>query len=156
MTTGERIKKVRKQKGMTQKELADKLGITNNSLSRYEIGERQPPVDMLEKIANALGVQMWELLYDGNIEFNNNVEKDITEMTPEEQAEVFKKLPEALNDTTKKLREIVYEAYAQSPEPLLLYYEKLNREGKIEATKRTQELTEIEKYTKPDKGENNE
>lgn len=42
MTIGERIKKVRKAKGLTQQELADKLGSVQNTITGYETGRRTP------------------------------------------------------------------------------------------------------------------
>ncbi len=68
MLIGEKIKKYRKEKGLTQRELADKLNIATNSLSRYEIGERRPPIDMIEKIAEILNVTPIQLMYDEEVE----------------------------------------------------------------------------------------
>lgn len=68
MSIGEKIKKYRKEKGLTQRELADKLNIATNSLSRYEIGERRPPIDMIEKIAEILNVTPIQLMYDEEVE----------------------------------------------------------------------------------------
>lgn len=62
MTVGERIKAARKKAGMTQKELADKLGIPYQGISQYERGVRNPKIDTLEKIADSLGVTLEELL----------------------------------------------------------------------------------------------
>ncbi len=55
-----RIKEVIKEKGLTQKELADKLGMTTVGLSQILSGK--PSYTTLEKIASALGVKVWELL----------------------------------------------------------------------------------------------
>ena len=62
MTVGERIKAARKKAGMTQKELADKLGIPYQGISQYERGIRKPKIDTLVKIADSLGVTLEELL----------------------------------------------------------------------------------------------
>lgn len=55
---GELIKSVRKQKGYTQKQLAEKAGVSNNSLIRYENGETSPSIQVLQLISNALGVDL--------------------------------------------------------------------------------------------------
>lgn len=55
-----RIKELIKEKGFTQKELADKLGMTTVGLSQILSGK--PSYTTLEKIASALGVEVWELL----------------------------------------------------------------------------------------------
>lgn len=56
MTPGERIKKLRKEKGMTQKELAKKLGFSPSQLGQYENGYRNPKPSTVKKIADALEV----------------------------------------------------------------------------------------------------
>ena len=62
MTVGERIKAARKKAGMTQKELADKLGIPYQGISQYERGIRNPKIDTLVKIADILDVSTDYLL----------------------------------------------------------------------------------------------
>lgn len=54
MTIGKKILYLREVAGMKQKELADKAGITEATLSRYENDLRQPKSDILSKIASAL------------------------------------------------------------------------------------------------------
>lgn len=43
MNIGERIKRYRKEKRMTQEEVADRAGVTAVSVSRWESGTRDPP-----------------------------------------------------------------------------------------------------------------
>ena len=57
----ERLKSLRKAKNMTQQELADLLGVSNKSVSRWETGG-YPDVTMLSPLARALGVTVDELL----------------------------------------------------------------------------------------------
>lgn len=64
MKIGQNIKKYRKKKGLTQKELALNSGITRESIGNYERGDRIPPSDILNKIAVALGVPVSKLLED--------------------------------------------------------------------------------------------
>ncbi|WP_206458789.1 helix-turn-helix transcriptional regulator [Anaerovorax sp. IOR16] len=52
----EKISKLRKNKGMTQQELAEKLGVTNKAVSRWETGEGYPEVTLLAPLADSLGV----------------------------------------------------------------------------------------------------
>ena len=61
MTTGDLIKRYRKEKWLTQKELAELSKISVNSLSRYETGERNPNISTLEAIAAALDIYVYEL-----------------------------------------------------------------------------------------------
>lgn len=64
MTTGDRIKAARKKAGLTQAELAQKLGVTYQSLAQYERGRRNPKLETIRKIAAALGVSDRELMGD--------------------------------------------------------------------------------------------
>lgn len=63
---GMRIKELRKRKGLSQEELAEKADTSANYLSRMERGTENPTLEMLIKIANALGVEMWELFDFGH------------------------------------------------------------------------------------------
>ena len=53
---GENIQTIRKHRGMKQQELADKIGINMQSLSKIERGVNYPTFDTLEKIMDVLGV----------------------------------------------------------------------------------------------------
>lgn len=61
MNIGERIKRYRIEKRMAQKEVADRAGVTEVSVSRWENGMQDPTFRDVEKIAAALGVTMEEL-----------------------------------------------------------------------------------------------
>lgn len=58
----ENIKKIRQEKGYTQKELADKVGISGAFMSLIEKGINKPSEENLQKIANALNVSVNELV----------------------------------------------------------------------------------------------
>lgn len=58
LTIGEKIRIRRKEKGLTQQELADRVGCSLNTISRYENGTRIPPFPMLEKMSDALTVPL--------------------------------------------------------------------------------------------------
>lgn len=62
MTTGQFIKAAREKAGMTQKELADKLGIPYQSVSQWERNTRNPKYDTIRRIATALGVEWTDLV----------------------------------------------------------------------------------------------
>lgn len=59
---GERLKKARESKGLTQAELAALIGTTPAAISNYEQGRRQIPVDLLFKIAEVLDVSVFWLM----------------------------------------------------------------------------------------------
>lgn len=64
MTTGELIKAARKKTGMTQAQLAEKLGISYVGVSQWENDLRNPKLDTLQRIASALGVPVQDLISD--------------------------------------------------------------------------------------------
>ena len=55
---GMRIRYLRKQKGLSQEDLALEAGVNKNYLSDLERGERNPTVAIVEKIASALEVDL--------------------------------------------------------------------------------------------------
>ncbi len=61
MTTGEKIKKIRLVRGMTQKELGEKVGLTDVRIRQYELNNRTPKEDLLRKIAEVLEVNYYAL-----------------------------------------------------------------------------------------------
>ena len=70
----ERLSALRRGAGMTQAELAKKLGISKSSVSMYECGNREPEFDLLEKMADLLQVDMNVLLGRGEPLVNNDPE----------------------------------------------------------------------------------
>lgn len=65
---GARIKTLRKAKGLPQKALAAVLGIRFEQLNKYEGGFNTPPVEMLVKIADALGTSVDYILTGNPVE----------------------------------------------------------------------------------------
>ena len=53
-----RLKELRKRKGLSQLRLATELNTTQNTISRYETGEREPGIDELIKIADYFNVSV--------------------------------------------------------------------------------------------------
>ena len=62
---GARIRVLREKQGLTQQELADRLQVTRQTVSNYEIGRSQPDLEMLEQLANVLNVDVAVLLGNG-------------------------------------------------------------------------------------------
>ena len=59
---GKRIKEERQKRKIKQNELAKKIGIQNSTLSQYENGKSEPNQEMLFKIAEALGINVSDLI----------------------------------------------------------------------------------------------
>ena len=52
------LKELRKSKGMTQKEVAQELNITDRTYGHYETGKREPSIDMLIEIAKYYNISI--------------------------------------------------------------------------------------------------
>ena len=59
---GKFISSVRKEKKLTQKQLADKLGITDRAISKWENGKSMPDLSLLKPICDVLDISINELL----------------------------------------------------------------------------------------------
>lgn len=62
MTVGVNIKRIRKERGITQKQLGELCGIAEPNIRKYENGKQNPKLETVEKIATALGVTAFELM----------------------------------------------------------------------------------------------
>ena len=62
MKIGEVIRKYRKEKGLTQEEMANRLGVTTPAVNKWENGASLPDVTMLAPIARLLGITVDTLL----------------------------------------------------------------------------------------------
>lgn len=94
---GKKIKILRKTRGLTQQQLADKLGCKRATISNYEIGRRSPRnIKELESIADALGVnleyfgfggsEVYDLIGRAKMLFENE------DITAEEKAKAYKEI----------------------------------------------------------------
>ena len=59
---GRRIADARRDRGLTQKDLAEKVGVTAQAVSKWERGSSCPDISILDEIACALGISVSELL----------------------------------------------------------------------------------------------
>lgn len=98
-TIGKFIQEKRKEKNLTQKELALKLGVTDKAVSKWERGLGCPDVSILEILSNELGVSILELLKGRTIE--NEVIK-VTEANDYIQ-ETIKYTKNNIKNTTNKI-----------------------------------------------------
>lgn len=90
----ENLKKIRTERGISQEELAKKVNIHSVQFSRYERGQTQPSIEVVEKIANALNVSI-DILVFGSSE--NQAEHTIKDR---ELLTMFKKI-QFLNNKQK-------------------------------------------------------
>lgn len=69
--TGNIIRKLREKRGITQKELAEKITVSDKTVSKWETGRGLPDIAILEDLSKSLGVSITELL-TGELKENEN------------------------------------------------------------------------------------
>lgn len=72
MAIGEKIAQARREKRLTQEELADRLGVSRQAVSKWESGAAQPETDKLARLSGLLGVSCDYLLCDDAEEEQEN------------------------------------------------------------------------------------
>lgn len=119
MKFNERLRAIRKEKGLTQAELAEKAGIAVNSVRLYEAGARLPKLDTIARMAVAMGLTANDLIagqwgkFDGIFLSDEEFQQDDRE--------------------------------AQ----LIYHFRNLNDNGQSVAVERVQELAQIPAYQRP-------
>lgn len=70
--TGQTIKNLREKKGLTQLQLAQRLGVSDKAVSKWENAKGLPDITLIEPLSNALSVSVMELM-SGDMIINKNV-----------------------------------------------------------------------------------
>lgn len=121
MSIGEDIKRMRIEKNMTQQELGQKLGVSQQMIGQWETGKANPKKETIEKIAKALDVDPYSLYS--------------FDMASEE-------LEKIINQRISQDKE--------NKDKLLDNYRKLNDTGKSRLIDYSEDLTKIPEYQKKD------
>ena len=77
--TGKTIKGLRERRRATQKELAERIGVSDKAVSKWETGKGLPDIGIIEELAGALGVSIAELL-TGDLRENGNQSANMRKM----------------------------------------------------------------------------
>lgn len=97
------LKALRKESGMSQRELAEKLGFTQQAIGKWEVGKNFPDEKVLLKIAQIFDVSVDYLL--GN-EGKNSNKKDASDglppLTPKDERDIARDLEKILNSLDDK------------------------------------------------------
>lgn len=72
MSISEKIKFYRKEKGITQQQLADKIDKTLSSVKKYESGYTTPPIKVIKEIAKALNISL-DCLIENEKDCDDNI-----------------------------------------------------------------------------------
>jgi transcriptional regulator with XRE-family HTH domain len=107
MKFGEKIAKLKKQKKMSQIELAKVTGISRDAISKYERGDVIPSVEYAKRIADALGVSLDYLVSNDENEQTLDNEavkriKEIQELPNDEKVKIFSVIDALIRDTKAK------------------------------------------------------
>lgn len=66
ITLGKRLKKLREEKGLTQKQLAEIISMSQQTIGHYEVGRARPDLDTLQRLAEIFGCSIDFLLGNSN------------------------------------------------------------------------------------------
>lgn len=76
---GEKVKRIRKNRGLTQEELAEMIDISSRNLSNIEVGANFPKSETLEKILKALNITTQDLFENDYLRESDALLEDINE-----------------------------------------------------------------------------
>lgn len=133
------IRKYRIEKGLSQRELGELVGMTQQQIAQYENGKRKPKLETLDKLAKALGVKPGQLYFDEYV-----VHEHYTH-------------PESLRDMVEKKitldvdRQALMKAISKAHgtlEQIVTSFTKLNEKGQEKAASYVEDLTKIPEYKK--------
>ena len=105
MTFGKRMGDVRKQKKMSQDELAKAIGTISVTVGRYERDEVKPSIEVASKIAEALEISLDYLAGNSNVLLEKNIVKritDIQQLPADDKAHLFALMDAFLRDHKAK------------------------------------------------------
>ncbi len=99
-----RLRELRKKLGLTQSQLAEKLGVSSSSIGMYEQGRREPDSAMLSRICSTLNVSIDYLLGFERFDSHREVEDvigEFTEILRSQKTLMFKGSPISNSDKEK-------------------------------------------------------
>ena len=107
----EKLASLRKEKGLSQYEVADRLNLSRGQLANYEQGSRQPDYDTLKKIATFYEVSLDDLLdhnkFDKDRNGDENFDKEFEEFIIDPELKRWhKELPKSPEEDLRKLRKM--------------------------------------------------
>lgn len=123
------LKDLRIKRGYTQQEVADFLGVTKATISKYEKGQRQINHEYIEKLAELYGVEPIYIL---------------TGITGEEWQRRMEESADAAYQADREYWKSVL--FTDTASEILSLLDMLNELGQTKAIERISELTEIPKY----------
>ncbi|MDY5649508.1 MAG: helix-turn-helix transcriptional regulator [Candidatus Enterosoma sp.] len=130
-TLNDRIKNLRKEKGWTQLQLAEKLNVTDKAVSKWEVGEANPDISLIVTIASLFGVSIDYLLTGKSAEEKVVVMSNIELCCKDDDIERFNKLVSYTDDSGVSIVEYAKKYEAKS---ILKAVASLYAKGRIKVT----------------------
>lgn len=154
MDIGEKIKYLRTEKGITQKELASKLGTSQQNLAQYENGKRNPKPETLKRIADALEVPIsslgfYDMIVDSILDQAKPLSMNVLDLFAGQPTNIAQRGLDVLEPLKESLVESAELAVIQSKE-LLNSISKLNEEGQQKVKEYADDLAENPRYQRAD------
>ncbi|MBQ8575442.1 MAG: helix-turn-helix transcriptional regulator [Clostridia bacterium] len=88
---GQRIKRIRKENGLTQERLAEMLNISTEHLSRIETGSYRPSLSLIEKVSDIFKIEEQIIMFGNGFDKSNDKELcDKIECLSEEKKQAVK------------------------------------------------------------------
>lgn len=126
MTIGESIRKIRKEEGLTQRELAEKTNLNEVTIRSYEANKYKPKIENLQKIADALNASLLDF---------GVVSEDFTKLRMELERQQIVQFSSS---------------EAGNSHEMLSNFSALNKKGQQKALDYLKDLLQIDEYTIPD------
>ena len=137
MSIGEEIRRIRKELGLTQKELAAKIGLATGTIQQYELNKRSPSLNQIIKIADVLDIPILEFFPSANNELTRYIYE------------------QGFCESQDELRDLGY-CFSKSENEIVIKFKKLNDEGQQKVVEYADDLTKIPQYQrKPQEGDEN-
>lgn len=130
MSFGANLKRIRKEKGFTLKQLGDLLGCSAQLISQYEANNRTPKIETKIKIAQALNVPLNDLVPENVWSITNAV----VDLFTASDNKNFEEIPEGVNE-----------------QYLISLYRGLNETGQSKVIEYAEDLSKTKEYTEYDK-----
>jgi transcriptional regulator with XRE-family HTH domain len=166
MDIGKNIKTIRKKLNITQKQLASRLGVSQQMIATWENSERELTITTVVKIANALEVDIGELFQESN---NTNPSYVLSKLPPNELYELACQAPDVFgasindgtcevfytddNDDKQTLKRIVVSNNPLDNPDVKDLFKTLNKDGQQKLIEHAKLLAKIPEYqAEPVKG----
>lgn len=137
MEIWENIKRIRKEKGITQQNLADLIGKGKSTVQKYELGITCPPLDVIRKICVALDCDFHDIVQsDPPHQSTQESRRQVEKLMGQESGYLDAPIPTEQEETEKRVQRV------------RAAFDAMSQDGQEEATRRVEELSRLPEYQK--------